>query len=769
MKDRGSWNVTIGLMLLMCSGALLGTPITNSSGWLLPAMITMVALLAVTQASRRFSNSRLLSVLVGLIAFAVAGIVLAQPSGIGDGFAAVGRQITALAEQLPSDQPPLRETAATTFVLSLVCGLLALIADLLANVLRAPAASLVAVAPIVAVPIAVGLPPANWWFWILFAVVAILHLYLGFRWLKQLEDDRRTSGGRPAEGRGLGGFAGAAATGGLTVLVALLIGMLAPGPSGLWWNAIGSNTSIATNRINPIIDLGDDLRRSDPIEVLRYATSQTQGELPYLSLVTLSEFNSDTEWQPSEFGSDRVATGEDLPLPGWGASAPNLLEVNSNIVMEEGLSAYLPVPANPLRLGAVEGEYGWSSVTGDIRNLEGEALAQSFHVDSVVPQPTEDEILATSTGDLADIPAQYFELPEDPALDTIRDAMNEVVDPNASAYEKALQLQEWFTGGAFDYSEQAPVTGGYDGTSLEVITRFLESRSGYCVHFASTMAVMGRLLDIPTRIQVGFTPGTFSSVNDIGQPVYSVTTDNLHAWAEFWVEGYGWVPFETTPSSGIGDTQVAQVEDGGEQATAPEETVAPTPTESPEGESSTPEPTDDSAEPEPTGDAAEDSNAEASSVWTGAATLTLTAVVLLLVLAAAGLLPRFLRARSRRQRERLVTASAPDAAKLAWQEILDTATDLHLRLPRGRTTGTLSSTLAALIGLDQGDEAAAALFRLAEALDAATFSDPEHPEHHPVRWRDVELVREGMFEHASEGAVRRAAWFPASIISRRRG
>ncbi|QUY62450.1 transglutaminase family protein [Gulosibacter molinativorax] len=765
MNNRGSWNVTIGLMLLMCSGALLATPVMSSGGWLLPAMITMVVLLAITQATRQFSDSRLLSVLVGLVVLGIASIVLAQPTGVLDVFGAVGRQVTGLVEQLPSDQPPLRETPATVFVVSLLCGLLALIADVLANVLRVPAAALIAVVPMVAVPIAVGLPAASWWYWLLFAALTVLYLYLSYRWLKQIEDDERSSRGHSVEGRGMGGFFGAISTGGVTVITALLIAMLAPGPTGLWWGANGANTSISTNRVNPIIDLGDDLRRDSPVEVLRYATSQTQGQLPYLSLVTLSAIGADTEWQPGEFVSDGPAVGSDLPLPSELGSAPDTVTVNTNVVMEQGVSAYLPHPASPLRLGAVEGEYGWNEETGDIRNLQDEALAQSFHVDSVLPRPSEDAILAATPPEGTDF-APYLELPNDPALEQIRATMDQVVDPGATPYQKALQLQAWFTEGAFDYSELAPVEGGYDGTGLEVITKFLEMRSGYCVHFSSAMAVMGRLLDIPTRIQVGFTPGTYTSVNDIGQPVYSVTTDNMHAWTEFWVDGYGWVPFETTPSSGIGETQVAQVEEGGEDAQQPEESVAPMPTESPQDGSSTPEPTEATPTPEPT-DAAEDVSGSANGfAWTGTTIVAVVALGVLLILAVLAIAPRLLRTRVRKQREATVRGGAPDSAAIAWQELLDTAADLRLRLPRGRTTATLTRRLIALMGLEPDSGAAASLRRLGSALDAETFSDPEQPDRQPVSWDDVEIVQEGMVEHASDADVRRATWFPASIVSR---
>ena len=45
--------------------------------------------------------------------------------------------------------------------------------------------------------------------------------------------------------------------------------------------------------------------------------------------------------------------------------------------------------------------------------------------------------------------------------------------------------------------------GGYDGNGLSVLADFLNQKSGYCIHFASAMAVMARLEGIPSRIAVG--------------------------------------------------------------------------------------------------------------------------------------------------------------------------------------------------------------------------------------------------------------------------
>jgi hypothetical protein len=58
------------------------------------------------------------------------------------------------------------------------------------------------------------------------------------------------------------------------------------------------------------------------------------------------------------------------------------------------------------------------------------------------------------------------------------------------------------------------------------------------------MAVMARQLDIPSRVVLGFTPGTLL---EDGRVV--VRDRNAHAWVELWMPTQGWVRFDPTPRS----------------------------------------------------------------------------------------------------------------------------------------------------------------------------------------------------------------------------
>ncbi len=83
----------------------------------------------------------------------------------------------------------------------------------------------------------------------------------------------------------------------------------------------------------------------------------------------------------------------------------------------------------------------------------------------------------------------------------------------------------------------------------EFVSWFLnESDTGYCVHFATSAAVLLRCMGVPARYVNGY------MVNSDAGKWTEVTQDNAHAWVEYYSAGYGWHMLEVTPSSGDGET-----------------------------------------------------------------------------------------------------------------------------------------------------------------------------------------------------------------------
>ena len=83
-----------------------------------------------------------------------------------------------------------------------------------------------------------------------------------------------------------------------------------------------------------------------------------------------------------------------------------------------------------------------------------------------------------------------------------------------------------------------------------------DSETGYCVHFATAAAILLRCLDVPARYVTGYS--TTLTANEWT----TVTSDDAHAWVEYYIDGIGWYVLDPTPAA---DTPAQ---------TAPEEPIA---------------------------------------------------------------------------------------------------------------------------------------------------------------------------------------------------
>lgn len=72
-------------------------------------------------------------------------------------------------------------------------------------------------------------------------------------------------------------------------------------------------------------------------------------------------------------------------------------------------------------------------------------------------------------------------------------------------------------------------------------TFLLESRCGYCAHFATAFVLIARAEGYPARYVEGFCVPVQREQKTV------VTSDMAHAWPEVYVIGVGWIPFEPTP------------------------------------------------------------------------------------------------------------------------------------------------------------------------------------------------------------------------------
>ncbi|HEY3277152.1 MAG TPA: transglutaminaseTgpA domain-containing protein [Syntrophorhabdaceae bacterium] len=108
--------------------------------------------------------------------------------------------------------------------------------------------------------------------------------------------------------------------------------------------------------------------------------------------------------------------------------------------------------------------------------------------------------------------------------------------------ERIRSVYRYLNDGTFRYSlENLPVTA-------EPVSTFLfQTKYGNCEYFASSYAIILRLLDIPSRIVGGYKGGQYNSMGGY----YLVPEKNAHVWVEAHLKGKGWLRIDPTPA-GIG-------------------------------------------------------------------------------------------------------------------------------------------------------------------------------------------------------------------------
>ena len=668
--------LTLALAVAQCAQLPAWRELTADGGTLLLAasVIVLIGALGWTGRALRWPTVAIAAVqapaMVGLTWAGIAELHGAVDAGQGLALLPAG-----VAFMLGSGVP-MAPHPGVTALLALGVGLLAIAADALAVSGRRPALGVVA-------PIALYLVTGFG--------LASETLFSEFAWLAAgiglvLWAGRRQAGPEGATTRAVGALAAAAMVAGAlgaAWLIAPLLPAFEPRPS-----------SEPLQMNDPSVDLKRNLIQGGDEVVIHYTTDN--GEGTYLKLATLPSLTA------NGFGLSevRVGTGR-MPAP---PGSPAGQERTTSVSIGGFRSEWLPVPAVPTSFEA-PGEWGFALDTLDVMALAGPERASAtegieYEVRSLEVRPSAQTIAGASAngaprGDLTLV------LPTEVTART-RELAHEITQDAPTAGAKAQAIESYLRSSRFTYSTAA--TTGI-GDSLTTIDEFLfRSRQGYCEQFAGSMAILAREAGIPSRLAVGFVPGTRDGDG------WSVTAREMHTWPELWLDGLGWVAFEPTPGRG----STGEAGGAGASETEPEPAPAPGEEQASETELESATPT-----PEPTAP-----DAEMPGAPTAAGALPWVIVVIVLaLLAAAGLFgPRWWR--SRRRALRLSGGGDPRLDTLAaWDEVRIAAARAGVVWPNGSPRFAAEGLRDAL-----GDDpdAAAALEALARAAERALYDRPEN-------------------------------------------
>jgi transglutaminase-like putative cysteine protease len=675
-------SILLAIALALAVGNLHG--VLSGVFWWVASLVPIVVVFAVATLTRVLLRRRgwgtltaaaaSLGLLTLMFAADTAFVGVVPTSATWDRFATL---IAEGGQSITEQATPAEATPGILFLLCWAAAGLALVLDILASWWRVPALAGIPLLVVLAVPSTIDPELADPFF---FALVAIVYLLL----LRP-----RIGRSRPPVAIGLG----AVAVVGALVLPLLLPPVTQPGESG-------PNGGLTTG-INPMLDLGEDLRRNSPTQALTYSTTAPGGQ--YLRLTTLEQFVGD-EWEPVSITPIPNNTVSAFGTAPGLSTAVSTSPATTNITIDNASGRWLPVPYPAAAISGLEGDWFWEPNGLSVRTADANMRGQQYEVTSLEVQPTSTQL--EQAGSSSSLP--LAEVPEglDPQVALIAQS---VVAGAATDYDRAVALQDWFRGGEFTYSEDAPVEEGFDGSGLDVLVPFLEAKTGYCVHFSSAMAVMARTLGIPSRVVVGFLPGdeddSAEAVADVDLTSFSVSSRDLHAWPELYFEGSGWIRFEPTPGRGVEPVYLPTPVDNPSTPDIDESLVTPTPTATaapPVAATPTPTPTANALGGSP-------ESTRTLSLWA----LAIGLGVLLLLAA-----PWLARSAIRGARFGSIRAGRLPATA-AWFEVMDTARDLGYR---DSTTGTPRELENRLRAAGISGEPVVALGVLREAVEREVYS-----------------------------------------------
>jgi len=607
--------------------------------------------------------------------------------------------------------------------------LVAIVVDLVAVGLRRPAVAGLPLLAVYCVPAALATDGLDW-YWFALAAAGFLVLVASdsgervSRWGRVLSGEGGQTAPMAATGRRVGALALGAA-----VVVPTLIPGLSEGLFTGTGNGFGNGRGEGTlSVVNPILSLREDLTDRSDVEVLQYSTNQTDPEP--LRIITVDSFDGDT-WEPSTSAVPRsqVAAQGMPPVPGLDP-AVEVADRRTTISIESLRQGSLPMPYPPTVVDVDDAwlyEQDTLNVIGDGVMTEPGLNYTVRHLE-VAPSP---EQLAAAPRAPEEVLQRWTVLPDDVPAEVIQTARD--VAGDAEPFTQATNLQSFFrSGGGFQYTTDAP-----EGNGSTAIADFLVRRNGYCVHFASAMAVMARSLDIPARVAVGFLPGSQQPDGS-----YSVSLQDAHAWPELYFEGVGWMRFEPTPSARTGSlpSWAAPLPDAPDPA-VPVPAPIPGAGQVPEGGASTNEEATDS------GEGFDLAAAAAAVPWR---VVSGVAAVLLVVVSPA-LVAVFVRRRRWRRAD-----DHGSRAEAAWLTLTERLADLGRAWPSSLTPRQAEAQTGE--GLD--DEARDALHRLARAVERARYA--QTPAQEPVLRRDVVRVLKGVERRSPTTHLWRATLLPRS-------
>ena len=174
----------------------------------------------------------------------------------------------------------------------------------------------------------------------------------------------------------------------------------------------------------------------------------------------------------------------------------------------------------------------------------------NYEVISAIPQPTAGQLRASGTTYPASVERKFLQLPPSTPGVVAETAQKIRGDYDTSTpYDAARAVERYLIyDGGFIYNLDVSYR-----RADKAVEEFLgDGKEGFCTQFSTSMALILREMDIPSRVVYGATTG-----DEVDDGEYVVTGSNMHTWVEVYFPGVGWYPFNPTPGFSMPSTMEA--------------------------------------------------------------------------------------------------------------------------------------------------------------------------------------------------------------------
>lgn len=296
----------------------------------------------------------------------------------------------------------------------------------------------------------------------------------------------------------------------------------------------------ANTETPPELQVGAGATALSKLEVMRVRI-QGPAQPQYMRIESYN-FYTGRGWNRGRFFQEEMVPVEqgvfELARP---FQVPRNRLTTATVTLSSGWHRHLYSPGTPLRVEAPVRQLLYSRSLNSLSTYRPLGAGESYTIQAYVP--TDDPAVLRR---VPPTPLRFpFQAPAPNARSQNGEEQNRVAAlartltaDQPTQYDKVMALVRYIEQIALYNLNVEPYPPEGD-----VVDYFLfEAREGYCVEFATALAVLCLYADIPARVASGF----ILSETDPATGEYIVREEHRHLWTEVYFEGVGWVAFDAT-------------------------------------------------------------------------------------------------------------------------------------------------------------------------------------------------------------------------------